>query len=261
LAGQLIRTAISSAHQNTGGFPSAQEPTACLVIQKFPAIKAGYMSRFKQVIKYPSGPATTDRERIVNWWQRRKKAFTVFELVTVMGIIGLLSGIVMATARYAMRTTHIQATRAELAAIDSALEAYKLDHGAYPTSGLYRISIDGSAELSNSAALYAALAGGPQRYLRLPASDLITKGGLTAIVDGFGQPLCYYNTSPVIPGQTINDETDATIGGQVNTTSYDLFSYGPDHATFASDAFNPSSGFASPGTAADDIWSSRRPGP
>ena len=64
-------------------------------------------------------------------------------------------------------------------------------------------------------------------------------GGLLNIVDAFGMPLNYYN-SPTTPFAIINNSTVGTnygcigytVGGQVNVSSYDLFSYGKDQYTF-----------------------------
>lgn len=63
--------------------------------------------------------------------------------------------------------------------------------------------------------------------------------GLTNIYDAFGMPLNYYN-SPTTPFAMINNSITGTnytcigytVGGQVNVSTYDLFSYGSDRMTY-----------------------------
>lgn len=59
-------------------------------------------------------------------------AFTLVELVTVMAIIALISGLVVASGTRANATAHSARARAELAALGAALESYKIAYGDYP---------------------------------------------------------------------------------------------------------------------------------
>ena len=61
-----------------------------------------------------------------------RRGFTLGELLVVIVIIGILAGLVVGlsgTASYKMRESR---TRAELVAIETAIEAYKAKFGHYP---------------------------------------------------------------------------------------------------------------------------------
>jgi type II secretory pathway pseudopilin PulG len=60
------------------------------------------------------------------------RAFTMVELLTVMAIIIVLAGLIMATAGYVQKKGYRSRTEAEIAAISAALENYKADNGVYP---------------------------------------------------------------------------------------------------------------------------------
>jgi prepilin-type N-terminal cleavage/methylation domain-containing protein len=60
------------------------------------------------------------------------KGFTLIELMTVMSIIIILAGLVVGISSYANRSAIESRTKAEIKAMETALEAYKADYGAYP---------------------------------------------------------------------------------------------------------------------------------
>jgi prepilin-type N-terminal cleavage/methylation domain-containing protein len=63
------------------------------------------------------------------------KAFTLIELLTVIAIIGILAAITLSVSK-GVRTRALQSrTKAELAVISQALEAYKRQYGDYPQTG------------------------------------------------------------------------------------------------------------------------------
>lgn len=59
-------------------------------------------------------------------------ALTLVELITVMAIIALVSGLVLASAARTNATALTARAQAELAAISAALEGYKIAYGDYP---------------------------------------------------------------------------------------------------------------------------------
>ena len=124
---------------------------------------------------------------------RRNGGFTLVELLTVGVIIIILVGIVIAGASYAQRRAANMRTRAEIETISAALEAYKIDTGAYPAGS----SID---------VVYNALVTATKTNLPLRPDQVSG----TSIIDPYGSPYQY------------------TCPGSVNTLSYDLWSYGPD---------------------------------
>ncbi len=147
--------------------------------------------------------------------------FTLVELLVTLIIIMILTGLIVGVAKYASTKAATSRTQAEIAAMEMALEHYKSDNGVYPWAAGPRVTAGaqgypGTAEYSNSAVLYAALAGGPKRYYNFKADQLRTNTTLSAIyiVDPFGNPYNYYQT---------NDPTLVT-----NVAAFDLWSYGPN---------------------------------
>lgn len=141
--------------------------------------------------------------------------------MVVLVIILTLAGLILGVAKYASTKAATSRAQAEIAAMEMALEHYKSDNGAYPpitgprvTSGAQ--GYPGTAEYSNSAVLYTALAGGPKIYFTFRADQVRSNTTLAAnyVVDPFGNPYNYYQT---------NNPTLVT-----NVATFDLWSYGPD---------------------------------
>ncbi len=59
-------------------------------------------------------------------------AFTLIELLTVIAIIGILAAITLGVSRGVQERAAISQARSELAALATALEAYKRQYGDYP---------------------------------------------------------------------------------------------------------------------------------
>ncbi|HEX6733698.1 MAG TPA: type II secretion system major pseudopilin GspG [Azonexus sp.] len=66
--------------------------------------------------------------------RRRQRAFTLLELLVVVAIIGLLAGYVGPKYFGQLGKAEIKAARAQLDAMEKALDQYRLDVGRYPTS-------------------------------------------------------------------------------------------------------------------------------
>lgn len=64
---------------------------------------------------------------------RRTRGFTLLELLVVILIIGLLTGIVAPRFLGQINRSEATAARAQIDAIDKALQAYRIDMGRYPT--------------------------------------------------------------------------------------------------------------------------------
>ena len=65
---------------------------------------------------------------------RRYNAFTLIELIVVVGIIAILSALVLSTVGYARKKGAFARAETEIAAISAACESYKADNGVYPSS-------------------------------------------------------------------------------------------------------------------------------
>src|SRR5437764_3008631 len=61
-----------------------------------------------------------------------RPAFTVVELLVVMLIIALLAALILGAVHHAQKSSRIAKTKADLAAISTALEQYKSDFKFYP---------------------------------------------------------------------------------------------------------------------------------
>lgn len=64
--------------------------------------------------------------------ENRLAAFTLVELLTVIAIIAILAGLLLAAGSGIMKKAARSRASAEIQAMSTALEAYKTDNGIYP---------------------------------------------------------------------------------------------------------------------------------
>ena len=64
----------------------------------------------------------------------RYNAFTLIDLILVVGIIIVLAGLVLSTVGYARKKGALARAETEIAAISAACENYKADNGVYPSN-------------------------------------------------------------------------------------------------------------------------------
>ena len=76
------------------------------------------------------------------WHKRRYNAFTLIELVLVVGIITVLAGLVLSTVGYARKKGARARAETEIAAISAACENYKADNGVYPRDPIVNTATD-----------------------------------------------------------------------------------------------------------------------
>jgi len=182
----------------------------------------------------------TAGDQVRNFPNNGNRAFTLVELLAVIVIITILIAVAANIVIFAKRRIEIVRAQSEIAALELALDAYKADYGNYPESTIIRYTCSHDAERSNSWLLYRALCAGPKRYISLRNDQLDVTGGLTNIIDPWKSPYMYYRPNPSRPTLTITNDVNVVtgnpynvvIGGQVNVTSFDLMSYGPDTYTF-----------------------------
>ncbi len=98
---------------------------------------------------------------------RRYNAFTLIELIVVVGIIIVLSALVLSTVGYARKKGARARAETEIAAMSAALENYKADNGIYPRDAATTDSLDTTAAINignyqaASQYMYGQLAGDP----------------------------------------------------------------------------------------------------
>jgi prepilin-type N-terminal cleavage/methylation domain-containing protein len=92
---------------------------------------------------------------------RGVSAFTLIELLAVMTIILILAGLILSIAGNANYKAATSRAQGEIQAISTALESYKADNGAYPSS-----TPPGSNSLdpTSSSSLDPAASGSPNNY-------------------------------------------------------------------------------------------------
>ena len=187
-------------------------------------------------------PAFRLRRWVAGFFQRNQvsglksfRAFTLIELMAVIVVICVLIGALIGVAKYVNRQIGVTRAKAQMAALQMALEAYKADMGYYPASTWVRYSGYGVAELSNSWKMYCALTQ-PKCYYRARKIDIASTGPLTYFIDPWGSAWNYYRPALPQPTSLIFCNGTSTyntyvFGGQHNPLSYDLSSFGPDKTT------------------------------
>jgi prepilin-type N-terminal cleavage/methylation domain-containing protein len=75
------------------------------------------------------------REARLNTRQAANRAFTLIELLMVIGIIAILAAITFGVVKGVNERAAIRQAQTELSSLSQALEAYKLQYGDYPQAG------------------------------------------------------------------------------------------------------------------------------
>ncbi len=93
-----------------------------------------------------------------------KRAFTLIEVLVVIGIIAILAGMGMSVAKPVMEKGKKSRATTEIVALESALERYKMDNGDYPApESAPNTETDGDPEsesyIAASQVLFQALCG------------------------------------------------------------------------------------------------------
>jgi type II secretory pathway pseudopilin PulG len=144
-------------------------------------------------------------ERLTNlngaWRTLRYNAFTLIELVLVVGIIIVLAGLVLSTVGYARKKGSLARAETEIAAMSAALENYKADNAVYPAySGatgahaLYQgLSGDGNDAIGGTTASTGTPGSSGKSYMALKPNMLSPNppDATTRVIDPFSNDYNY----------------------------------------------------------------------
>jgi len=86
--------------------------------------------------------------------RRYKTAFTLIELLIVIAVIVVLTGLILTTIGYVQKKEARARAETEIAAISAACESYKADNGIYPSNAATN-TLDARTNLDSSAAVYS----------------------------------------------------------------------------------------------------------
>ena len=190
--------------------------------------------------------------------ERGYNAFTLIELIVVVGVIIILTGLVLSTVGYARKKGARARAETESAAISAACESYKADNGVYPrgpatatTIGTITIPANVTDSLNTrtsgdptsttnptysetSLYLYTLLSGdsngsrspGGKSYMEFKPKMLLPAGGtgtVTAIADPFGNSYGYSTANQAAPANGYNPTFDlwSTAGLTANPPNPD----------------------------------------
>jgi type II secretory pathway pseudopilin PulG len=202
------------------------------------------------------GKVLTARVRHSSFFVQR--AFTLIELIVVVGVIIILTGLVLSTVGYARKKGARARAETENAAMSAACESYKADNGVYPrgpatvtTIGTVTIPVNVTDNLNakvkgdptsttnptygeTSLYLYTLLSGdsngsrnpGGKSYMQFKPNMLLPSGGagtVTAIADPFGNSYGYSTANQADPTQGYNPTFDlwSTAGLTTNPPNPD----------------------------------------
>jgi prepilin-type N-terminal cleavage/methylation domain-containing protein len=193
--------------------------------------------------------------------QARLRAFTLIELLTVIGIIAILAAITFGVVKGVNERAAIRQAQTELSSLSQALESYKLQYGDYPQSGTSAAAPTATTAAAGTTqyVLFNSLVGklGPKgdpipgkffvevsRYtlLSTAAADMPLATGSAAVanvfLDPWGRQYVYYYKA----------------AGTANSTwtGYVLLSAGPD-GSVGSLTFNATTGVMNIGNAAQEV--------
>jgi type II secretory pathway pseudopilin PulG len=132
---------------------------------------------------------------------RRYNGFTIIELIVVVGVIIILTGLVLSTVGYARKKGARARAETEIAAMSAALESYKADNAIYPPNAvatgahaLYQgLSGDGNDAIGGTTASTGTPGSSGKSYMTLKPSMLSPNppDATTRVIDPFGSDYNY----------------------------------------------------------------------
>jgi prepilin-type N-terminal cleavage/methylation domain-containing protein len=189
--------------------------------------------------------------------RRRRAAFTLVELLVVMAIITILTGLAIPAISSIRTSSQVRETTATLERIKLALAHYQNEFGDYPSSSPRRVGLPTNGENDGIEVMLRCLTtsmkGGPfieleDKHLgnadndRLPSDRDPTRSvqatrDLLEVKDIWGNPVVYIHNAQYDQGgaatltlgvATFQARKSTTTGTYLGLTTYQLISAGPD---------------------------------
>jgi type II secretory pathway pseudopilin PulG len=178
-------------------------------------------------------------ERLTNSFN---SAFTLIELIVVIAVIIILTGLVLSTVGYVQKKGARARAETEIAAMSAACESYKADNGIYPrdnTTNQYTDTLDARQNFDAAQSvyqhasfyLYTQLSGDSsgnrspsgKSYMEFKPKMLLPPGGtgtVIAISDPFGNSYGYSTANQADPSKGYNPTFDlwSTAGAAPSPT-------------------------------------------
>ena len=188
--------------------------------------------------------------------KHRYKAFTLIELILVVGIIIVLAGLVLSTVGYARKKAARARAETEIAALSAACENYKADNAVYPRDPTTNTSTDAlnartmldpgttNAALYTAASLvlYRAVSGDRNLDRMITAADENYNIDGTALTPPLAQlPQSYFAFKPNMLSPS---------GGNGNVTAL-ADPFGNDYGYSTANQYDPNTGY----NPTFDLWS------
>ena len=153
---------------------------------------------------------------------RRSNGFSLVELLTVMTILVAVLSFIVVSGTEARRRARRSQARSEIAALETALQAYRTDLGVFPKDGAgATVNADVVRQLSGLDASGNTLSSLPADwhgpYMEFDRARLSSGAG--EFLDPWGRPY-------VVLG--LGDDAGTTAANLKNKYTFDILSTGPD---------------------------------
>src|SRR5438034_2207286 len=177
--------------------------------------------------------------------ERHYNAFTLIELVVVVGLILVLTGLVLSTVGYARKKGARARAETEIAAMSAACESYKADNAIYPRNNVTdnlnaQTSGDPSSFQTASQYLYGELSGDRNFNYVIDPSE-----------QGNRSYFAFKSNPPSADGTSNSGMLSITRSGNTYTVNYIRDPFGNSYGYSTANQANPNNGY----NPTFDLWS------